>query len=78
MANYKLVWQAMGSADTYNATSNGLITAAGGDVLSGAYWSTQEYNDDYGSYFFLSNGWDNGWDNTDKTVSCSVRPVLAW
>ena len=74
MANYKLVWQAMGSADTYNATSNGLITAAGGTALSGSYWSTQEYNARDG-YSFNSSGWGMG---PTKDTSCNVRPVLAW
>ena len=73
MANYKLVWQAMGSADTYNATSNGLITAAGGTALSGTYWSTQE-NTAYNGYAFYSGGWDNAY----NTNSYNVRPVLAW
>ena len=73
-ANYKLVWQAMGSADTYNATSNGLITAAGGTALSGWYLSTQEANGAGNGYYFDSYSWrGNG-----KADRFNVRPVLAW
>ena len=75
MANYKLVWQAMGSADTYNATSNGLITAAGGTALSGTYWSTQEGNNSHG-YLFGAYGWYGN--DYGKADSSGVRPVLAW
>jgi len=73
MANYKAVFQAMGSADTYNATSNKLITDAGGTALSGTYWSTQEYGN-YDGYYFYSDGWSG----TNKTYSNDVRPVLVW
>ena len=74
MANYKAVFQAMGSADTYNATSNALITDAGGTALSGYYWSTQE-NTGSGGYVFGSGGWGNGGGKAD---SANVRPVLVW
>ena len=73
-ANYTAMWQAMGSADTYNATSNKLITDAGGTALSGPYWSSQEYGDDLIGWGFYSNGWDT----YDKDNSYNVRPVLAW
>ena len=64
----------MGSADIYNATSNKLITDAGGTALSGYYWSSQEYDDEYG-WSFGSSGW---LDYDVKVVSSRVRPVLAW
>ncbi len=73
-ANYTAMWQAMGSADIYNATSNKLITDAGGTALSGVYWSSQEYSFLYG-WSFDSNGW-NGYGS--MADSPSVRPVLAW
>ncbi len=77
MANYKLVWQAMGSYDSYNATSNGLITAAGGTALLGTYWSTQEFNNNLGCDFY-SGGWLNAMASFTKATSGNVRPVLAW
>ena len=85
-ANYTSLWQAMGSADTYNSTSNGLITAAGGTALSGTYWSTQEYRDGYydGGWYFTSSGWSHYYTNegnpgaSGKGVSYYVRPVLVW
>lgn len=73
-ANYTSLWQAMGSAETYNSTSNGLITAAGGTALSGGYWSTQESNVNNG-WTFYSNGWYNSY---IKYNSNNVRPVLVW
>jgi len=74
MANYKAVFQAMGSADTFNATSNALITDAGGTALSGFYWSTQEnYGANYGYYFY-----SYGWGDYVKPDSYGVRPVLVW
>ena len=74
-ANYTSLWQAMGSAETYNSTSNGLITAAGGTALSGLYWSTQEDYTYYVGWGFRSSGWYN---NSDKNDSYNVRPVLVW
>ena len=75
MENYKAMWQALGIADTYNVTSNGKITAAGGSALSGGYWSTQEVSSGYG-WGFGDNGWHGSYLN--KGGSYAVRPVLAW
>ena len=71
-ADYKLCFQAMGSAYTYNNTSNGLITAAGGSALGGIYWSTSNYGN--GERYFDSSGWSTFGNGGSR----SVRPVLAF
>lgn len=75
MNDYKTMWTAFGGADTYNATSNGYITDAGGTACSGDYWSTSEYT---GSYRHAWNFDSGGWYGNFKTDSYGVRPVLAF
>ena len=73
---YSLIWQAMGgvtydaSGYVYNETTNSYITAAGGDALSGGYYSLSS-SGIYGYTF-----WNNGW--LLKTSTENVRPVLAF
>ena len=75
--DYTTMWNAFGNASngTYNGTSNGYITAAGGTACSGDYWSTTEYYD-YDAWTFRSNGWYGSY--YYKTNSYGVRPVLAF
>ena len=73
---YTTMWNAFGGATngTYNATSNGYITDAGGTACSGHYWSTTEFNSTY-AWLFNSSGWNS---YGTKTGSYGVRPVLAF
>jgi len=77
--NYTTMWNAFGSASngTYNDTSNGYITAAGGTACSDNYWSTTEYNSD-GAWYFYSGGWSSDGNGYSKTNRYGVRPVLAF
>ena len=74
--DYTTMWNAFGGAtnDTYNATSNGYITAAGGTACSDNYWSTTD-NTGVDAWFFGSDGWSYFY---AKSGSYGVRPVLAF
>ena len=77
--DYTTMWNAFGGATngTYNSTSNGYITDAGGTACSGFYWSTTEYSSS-DAWGFYSDGW-RGYDvNGSKSNSRGVRPVLAF
>lgn len=65
----------LGEASGYNGTLNPKMTACGGTALSGDYWSSAEYNSDYGCYFS-----DAGWSvkNPYSGGSCLVRSCLAF
>ena len=77
--DYTTMWNAFGGATngTYNATSNGYITAAGGTACSGDYWSTTEYGS-YDAWRFRSGGWHASLGASYKSDSIGVRPVLAF
>ena len=77
---YTTMWNAFGGATngTYNATSNGYITGAGGTACSGDCWSTTGYGSS-GAWRFGSGGWVSGLsDGGSKSNSLGVRPVLAF
>lgn len=69
---YSGIFQALGSSDSYNATSNAFITTnVGGTALSGSYWTTTEYQSMFGRTLEDDRLWQQG-----KTNSSKVRPVL--
>jgi hypothetical protein len=70
---YTNMWNQFGGATkgTYNSTSNGYITAAGGAALSSKFYSCTPYSPGYG-WGYNSNGWDS------TGGEYGVRPVLAF
>ena len=57
------------------STINKMIRNAGGKMLSGAYWSSSEYTNDYAWYSNLNISY--GLSNYYKNYNYYVRPVLA-
>ena len=69
---YSGIFQALGSSNSYNATSNAFITTnVGGTALSDSYWTTTEYSGMHGRTFEDGRLWQLGKSNSNK-----VRPVL--
>ena len=75
-AQYTNMWNQFGGATngTYNSTSNGHITAAGGTALSGNFYSCTPGSGNYvDGWYYNSSGW-----HSDGIGGSGVRPVLAF
>ena len=84
--DYSLVFAAMGSTGgsfggtSYDSNVNTYITAAGGDALSGPYWSSELCGGGTGAGYgwtFSDSRWYAG-SNMPNSSSLNVRSVLVW